>query len=368
MIKASNISKLYDYLSKILFFGVSYQYSTEYIEESISNSFFINELESSNDRFLYNSNLKDIVEEIYPDANLDGYDFNSINPIFKWVGEAYIRLFFKFHKSMNFIFLYIPLDSMIDLFDLYHQMDWSQLYSLFIEFVKKKTLLRLLLNKRNLSVNKLSQLTNISNSTLTYYCLDNNHLYEAKHNYIYLISRALNVNMKVFLREIFNYTDSSAYGFDKSNPLYRAYLGLYYCSYYYLEIEKRNYQYNDAKGLFESSEGNLIVKWVDHTSPYIYTPSSYNPEIEKVVVEASKNIARKNIESTVLVIFEFNMTSESVKQYLKLQKCGYEKIFIINQEYIMCIYDNYWISYIPDSVTEAMITKAKEKVGGDFAI
>lgn len=366
MISIRDIPTLYEYMSNIFSYGLLKQYSLEAIQDRISFSEMFWRLENSDSSFLAKRTMHEEIELIYS-REIDVELFNNKTSIAYWLGEAYIRLFFKFHKSIFYIFLYLPLDTMINLYPVYHEMDWIKLFEYFEANVKKNNLLPMLLKKRNLSINKLSTLTGISANTIQYYCLNDNHLFEAKYLYIDLLSQALKVKNNLFLKEIHNYTNSSGYDFDKTNPTYRSYLALNYTSYYSLEIKKRKYKLDAVNNIFISGNKYLKVLWTRSES-FVDFIDTMNREIVTLVDNYSKSIDPEKRKNTVLVIFEFNKISRFVKPYVPLLKYGFEKIFIINQESILCVCENYWISYLTDSINSSMIEQAKKKTGSDFAI
>lgn len=353
-------------MANIFSYGLLKQYSFEVIEDRISFSDMFRRLENSDSSFLTERTMHEEIALIYS-RNIDIDLFDNKNSIFYWIGEAYIRLFFKFHKSIFYIFLYFPLEDMIDAYRVYHEMDWNELYSFFLEKIESKTLLTKLIKKRGLSVNKVSSLTGISANTIQYYCLDDKHLYEAKYAYIDQLALCLKVNTNVFLKEIHNYTNSSEYDFDKTHPLYRCYLGLNFASYYSLDIKKRKYKFNKEAQAFFSGDNKLKVLWTK-SNVLSETISCANKEILELIENHSKSTSQTDRERTVLVIFEFNKISQEIEPYKSLLKYGYEKIFIINQQVIICIYNNYWKSYLSSSVIASMIEQAKIETGSDFAI
>ena len=353
-------------MANIISYGLVKEYSLEVIEDRISFSDMFRRLENSDSSFLNERTMHQEIGLIYSrDIDVDLYENKT--SIAYWLGEAYIRLFFKFHKSIFYIFLYFPLEDMINAYHLYHEMDWSELYSFFKEKTESKTLLTMLIKKRGLSVNKLSTLTGISINTIQYYCSNDNHLFEAKYAYIDQIALALKVNSNLFLKEIHNYTNSSEYDFDRTNPFYRSYLGLNYVSYYSLEIKNRNYKLDKANNVFISGNKYLKVLWTK-SEKLIESTERLNEQIAKLINNYSKVVSQKNRSNTILVVFEFNKTSKNIKPYLSQMKYGYEKIFIVNQELIMCIYNDYWVSYLTDSVVNGLIEQAKKEIGFDFAI
>jgi len=87
-----------------------------------------------------------------------------------------------------------------------------------------------------------------------------------------------------------------------------------------------------------------------------------NPSISRVLDEFLLNIPRGFRENYVVVIFEYNKVSEFIEPYKKLLDYGLDKIIIINQSNILCVSKSYWKSYIPDSLNQIMIEKAKRKI------
>lgn len=354
-------------MSNIISYGLLKHYSRDAIEDRISFSDMFRRLENSDSSFLNERTMHQEIGLIYSrdvDVNL----FDNKSSISYWLGEAYIRLFFRFHKSIYYIFLYLPLEEMVTAYRVYHEMDWSELYSFFQEKIESKTLLNTLIKKRDLSVNKVSSLTGISSNTIQYYCLDDNHLYEAKYTYIYQLAICLKVNSNVFAKEIHNYINSGQYHYDKTNPLYRSYLGLNYASYYSLDIKKGNYVLDKDNYIFTSGKEYLKVLWTK-SEQFVDFTSGINADIVAIVDNYSKSKSKLIRANTILVIFEFNKISQSVKPYAdKLLKYGYKKVFIINQESILCVGERYWISYLTDSVNSGMIERAQKEANHDFVI
>ena len=359
MIKADSLSRLYQYFTAIIGYGVRKQYSFESIEEFVSYSETFRRLEQSDDSFLSQRTINQEIAVVYClDAPVS--DVVDSDTVLIWVGQAYMRLFFHFNKSIYYIFLYIPLGEMLQLYSLYHEMDWNQLFDLFTQKMSEVTLLRKLLNKKKLSVNKLAQLSNISEATINYYCLKDSNIYEARYAYIDAIALVLKVNTNLFLKKIHNYVDYGRYEVDKHDPIFRSFLGLYLASYFCGDINNRKYSYLVENNTFQFNENQLSVVWTE-SSRFANITESKNPAIIKIVEEHCEMIPFGFRKNYILVIFEYNQVSESVKAYKCLIDFGFDKIIIINQSNILCVYKNYWQSYISDSVNKMMIEKAKTK-------
>jgi transcriptional regulator with XRE-family HTH domain len=85
------------------------------------------------------------------------------------------------------------------MYPVYHEMDFSNLYEYFKELEQKKTILRLLCERYNSSLPKISESTGISLSTLSKYNEDDKHLYKGSFQYIFRIAEFFNVPITLFL-------------------------------------------------------------------------------------------------------------------------------------------------------------------------
>ena len=355
-------------MSTIVHYGLEKAYSLSFMEEHIGSCSFVRDLEERSDSsFLNRITSTQIVEEIYG-KDIDKAVLNNRSDISIWVGEAYIRLFFKYHKSFAYLFLYFPIDEMLNRYTIYHEMDWTQLYELFKEKTSKKTLLKSLIEKRNISVNKLSVISNISQATLQYYCESDERLYLASFKHINALSFALNINSNIFLESIHNYTNSAAYSFDKTRQDYRSYLGLNFASYFSQEINSMRFEYDSDKNIFEGKGMYLKVLWTA-SKPIINIDSSYNPSIETILGKYSTKIPTEQRCHYIVVVFEYDHISTTAKAYEALiSKFGFKRIIIINQEYYISINNKVLTFEISDYLNMQMIEKAKRQVGGDFAL
>lgn len=363
MINVNDIYKVSNIFSDIFSYGLIHGYSCSSIEERIVRSDIVRDLENGDSSFLFKKNAEDVVKDLYHFSIDIDYLMES-NALMMWLGDAYTKLFFSKNKSFSYLFLYFPLEKAIDAFDLYHEMDMTQLLKRFDEMEKSQTILSLLLKKRQLKARELSALTRISVNTIVSYKRSNINVYNAKYEHIYKISSVLKVNPNIFAKRVNNYTNSQMYDFDKKNPLYRLYLAYYLACYFDKDIAETRYEQID-NALF-SNRGVFTVIWTGPSQDGLYTPNQ-NEEIVTLVRKFKKDY--QIIENTILVIFELNQISEEINYYLSIRDYGFQKVIIINQCYFFMISkDKYFRREITDTINESCIRNAKEKVNGDFAI
>ena len=367
MISVNDVSGVSSLLSCVFFYGFSHKYSSETIEKKIISNKHINDLEDGDSSFLIRETTENIIASIF-ELEINGNELIKTNPLALWLGELYTKIFFSFNKPFSFIFLYLSINKAIEMFPLYHEMDFSQSLLRFEELISKQSILTILLKKKKMSVRELSELTGINANTLTNYTRDNEYIYNAKFDSIYKISRILKVDEKVFIKKINNNTSSSMYQFDKTNVKYRSYLGLYLASYYSSGLKQNEYEYDETNNVLRANKRIIKTMWTSiETVPLL--SQRVNKEIIDIVQNYSICVHPQERKNQILIIFEYNQISESVKEYSnELLKYGFDKIFIINSSFIMCINEREWISYISDTVQNEMVNKAKTTVGGDFAI
>lgn len=119
-----------------------------------------------------------------------------------WCGHCYFELFLTLHKPFSYLFLKLPLEKMLDLYNVYHEMDISQLIDYFHDKEKEETILRLLCKRYRCSINKLSKATGISVNTLNKYRSSDKSLYNASFQNIYKISMFFKTPISLFVEEI----------------------------------------------------------------------------------------------------------------------------------------------------------------------
>ena len=98
-------------------------YSFDHIEKSIAYSIPINELEKSNITIFAFSSIEKIYNYIFPTSDND-YVF-SMYDIFGWVGYTYMHLFLDLEITFEALFYIIPIQDMLNLYNLYHEMSFS---------------------------------------------------------------------------------------------------------------------------------------------------------------------------------------------------------------------------------------------------
>lgn len=196
-----NNFKRYIYVLAELISGPLYLKSRpEAIEDRLLKSQFIKDFEESDESFL-NEPLEYIYMNIYkmePPLEV----FGRFNSCFYWVSEVYIRLFFKYKKSFSYLFLMLPLKKCIEMFEIYHQMDFTQIYKEFERCMNENKILPMLIKKNDLTMKTLANITKINYNSIDAYCRSDAKLFGASFESIVSLSKALDVNINIFLNKL----------------------------------------------------------------------------------------------------------------------------------------------------------------------
>ena len=318
MINYSNLYRIYDLLGEIIFYGFHSHFSSEYIEESISSSIVFHKyLDKGSDSFINNLSYKEIFKETY-NVEISEEDLHKINTISMWLGEAYLRLYFKYHKSISFIFLYFPLDKMTYMFGVYHEMDWPHLYQYFEDEIKKKSVLSILLKKRQITTYELSILTGIKYQTIINYTRSNNNIYNASFNNISKISIILNVDSNIFLEEINNYIDASYLDLQVNNTKYLTNYAFHIVSYFDKSVGENVFEYDTELELLKTD--NYFFKALVTSSNTISINNIVKEYQDKCLV---------NCNDTFLTIF----INDDIDK-IDIVKNNFKKIFVITPQFL----------------------------------
>ena len=191
------ITKYCDTLSYLI--GRSYRegYSFDYIEKNISYSIPINELEKSNATLFAFSSMEKIYSDIFPLYHND-YDFDAYD-IFGWVGNTY--LFLSLNITFEALFNVISIEEMLNLYHLYHEMDYSKI----LEYAKeqmKYSLLDVVMKRRKISNKELYFKTDIPVSTINALRYSERSIEKVEANKLLVMAKALNVKMETLLPNI----------------------------------------------------------------------------------------------------------------------------------------------------------------------
>ena len=194
------IAKYCDTLSYIIERSVYEQYSFNHIERSIAYSMMINELEKSDVSIIAFSSSEDIYHQIFPLKDNDGF-IQDIYSNYSWASYIYMHLFLDLEITFESLFFIVPLEEILSLYHLYHEMDYSQTLS-YVKDKMERSTLNIIMKRKKISSNKLSSLTNTSISTIKALRYSYRDIDKIEARKLLLIANCLNVKMESLLPSI----------------------------------------------------------------------------------------------------------------------------------------------------------------------
>ena len=337
MIKTFYQEDIINHLAAIITYGLNEGYSYKSIEEHIVRAPFINSLENNE----YNIELKmETAVGMAYSVSLDTKVDISIRGLF--LAESYIKLFFHYNRSFEYIFLYWPLSWFSERYDIYHEMDFSNLRRDFESRIKETTLIKKLSREKQIKLIEISKLTGINENTIDKYSRDDKYLYGASNSNIYKLTKLFNVKENIFVSNLAVYLDQSIYLFDKRNKDYLNYLGFYFANYFDNRINEMIFMYDKSSKCFVSNDGIKLIVIADSLS---------NLSISKI-----KEIS--NSKTYVVIVPSGFFGDETWFEYL--EELDAFDVLALTQEYIYIVKKKYKRE-ITDTINRSLIVRAKEK-------
>jgi len=150
----------------------------------------------------YSEYINKSLELIFFDITNKTIDKDNSYGVFNdayWCGYSYFELHQKTKRSFSLIFLKLPFSKMMDIYSIYHEMDFSSLLEYFYKLDEGVTILRALCKERGCSLPKLCLSTGINKSTLSKYNASDKALLSGSFQNIYRISKYFDVPFTMFL-------------------------------------------------------------------------------------------------------------------------------------------------------------------------
>ena len=192
-------TKYGDTLTYLLGRAYSENYSFDYIQKTISYSQMISEFEKSNVTIIAFSSMERIYNDIFP-KHENNYVFNPYD-VFGWCGYVYVHLFLKMGITFEALFYLIPLEEMLNLYHLYHEMSVTQIEDYAFEMLKY-SMLDIVMKARKISNGDLSRMTGISVSTINALRYGKRNIAKLEGDKLLLIANCLDVKMESLLPSI----------------------------------------------------------------------------------------------------------------------------------------------------------------------
>ena len=159
-----NYQKCVNDLTLVLSVGNFYKFSPKVVEKRIVNSKYFS---------LFNSELLNaqgyissstLIKNIFPEINVS--DFKNTYIEFEWIAMMYLFLIDKTNFNFETLFLYINIETALQMFKVYHEMDFTASYTRFMELYNAKSVIKSKMNLLLLTNEEVSKQTSISLSMI----------------------------------------------------------------------------------------------------------------------------------------------------------------------------------------------------------
>ncbi|MDO4940560.1 MAG: hypothetical protein Q4E33_02585 [Erysipelotrichaceae bacterium] len=201
MYRVVDEDKYYDCISQLFSMALFHRIHLVTITDTIAKSDLIEDIEKDKYDIILNNSTKDIFIHLFPSAFiLDEYKTKFDEGY--WCGYVYMNLFYHFKKPFSYLFLKLPLTKLLDMYEVFHQMDISQMYIEFERIEKENTIMELLLIKNKMSITRLSKISKVPIRTISYYKKSDYNLYKGSYENIRRIAIALEVSNNLFINSV----------------------------------------------------------------------------------------------------------------------------------------------------------------------
>ena len=193
------ISRYCEVLSYLIGKSVEAKYSFNHIEKAIAYSKMIEELERSNVTTIAFSSMPMIYKDIF-EANENSYKLD-VYDIFGWVGYTYMHLFLKLEITFEALFNIVPIQEMLKLYKLYHEMSFSQMLD-YVKEIMDNSILDVVMKNKKWTNQKLSLETKIPLATVKSLRYGLRDISKLEADKLLTLSRILDIKMETLLPNI----------------------------------------------------------------------------------------------------------------------------------------------------------------------
>ena len=174
-----DLNKIKDIFARMFVIGIQNKINLYSFSAMLERSEFVSSIEKEEYTELYNEPLENIFYSITDNKIEKDTSYGIYNDAY-WVGECYFKLHLTLNKSFAYLFLKLPIEKMLDLYPVYHEMDFSSLVEYFKQIEEDTTILKILCDEKKVSLTEVSRKTGININTLRKYYRSDVALYKAE--------------------------------------------------------------------------------------------------------------------------------------------------------------------------------------------
>lgn len=204
MMNEYELSKIREIFSRLFVLAIKHKMNLKSFTFLLGKSTFINKIEKN----IYDEYFDKPIEEIFNAITgllIENDDSYGIYNDAYWAGYSYFNLYIFLHKNFAYLFLKLPLDKMLDIYSIFHEMDVSALIDYFNELETKQTILRILCTNKHCSLRDINIATSININTLMKYNACDESLYNGSFQNIIKLALYFDVPISLFMKENYDF-------------------------------------------------------------------------------------------------------------------------------------------------------------------
>lgn len=193
-----DLYKIKDIFARMFVIGIQNKINLYSFSSALERSEFVNCIEKDTYSELFNQPLEDIFYSITENKVEKDESYGIYNDAY-WAGKCYFDLHTTLNKSFAYLFLKLPIDKMLDLYPVYHEMDFSSLVEYFKQIEEETTILKTLCEEKKVTLTEVSKKTGININTLRKYYRSDVSLYKAEFQNIAKIVEYFDTTFLLFI-------------------------------------------------------------------------------------------------------------------------------------------------------------------------
>ena len=193
-----DLYKIKDIFARMFVIGIQNKINLYSFSSALERSEFVNCIEKDTYSELFNQPLEDIFYSITENKVEKDESYGIYNDAY-WAGKCYFDLHTTLNKSFAYLFLKLPIDKMLDLYPVYHEMDFSSLIEYFKQIEEETMILKTLCEEKKVTLTEVSKKTGININTLRKYYRSDVSLYKAEFQNIAKIVEYFDTTFLLFI-------------------------------------------------------------------------------------------------------------------------------------------------------------------------
>ena len=191
------LDNLRETFSRLFVLAVRNKINFKSFTNMLSNSSFIESIEKDKYNDLFNKPIEQLLFSITGFETKEDNSYGIYNDAY-WCGQNYFDLHMKTKKSFVYIFLKLPFEELMNVYSIFHEMDFTSLLEYFRKKEKEKTILRILCEEKRCSLNDISKATTLNFNVLKKYNSSDEALYKASFQNISKLISYFDANYLLF--------------------------------------------------------------------------------------------------------------------------------------------------------------------------